>query len=326
MVLLRYYDEDETIPLSPLWQKELKEKMDMEGKTGQWAEAWLRRFGYLDPKEGRNDKIAIADFQRGYDLNVDGWLGPKSIRAMKRIRCGCPDTDVWPGLDPQTMKITQPVRRGNDCVWSRDKKNSNGVYELKWHLVKGVDGLADWYCKSALTIAFDKWASVANIVFTYVDKVGNADLAITSASGRDMGFDGPGGTLAYAFLPCDNDRQKWMVFDRDETWRRMEERDRGVAYLIVAVHEIGHLLGIRHINQRGNIMQPTYAPHLTELGTADIERVQAFYGRRTVNPDPDPDPDPPKKPDDPPADGQHNIAIVEFNMTTGEVEARNERR
>ena len=50
--------------------------------------------------------------------------------------------------------------------------------------------------------------------------------------------------------------------------------------LQVAVHEIGHALGLKHSSVQGAIMGPVYKTGTTvELGNDDIQGVQSLYGK-----------------------------------------------
>lgn len=49
----------------------------------------------------------------------------------------------------------------------------------------------------------------------------------------------------------------------------------------VAVHEIGHVLGLPHIYRSGSIMQPSYRPQDDgfELDWLDRKAIQNLYGK-----------------------------------------------
>ena len=88
-------------------------------------------------------------------------------------------------------------------------------------------------------------------------------------------FDGPRGVLAHAFPPEDGR----VHFDEDERFT-INGRP-GTDLLELAVHEIGHAIGLAHSNVRGSIMWPFdtgYKANL-RLHNDDIKGVQFLYGR-----------------------------------------------
>jgi len=54
----------------------------------------------------------------------------------------------------------------------------------------------------------------------------------------------------------------------------------------VALHEIGHTLGLPHSENRQSIMNPFYQPYQSkdvELGSADRQSIQQIYGELSLS-------------------------------------------
>ena len=94
-------------------------------------------------------------------------------------------------------------------------------------------------------------------------------------------FDGPGHVLGHAYLPQDGR----IHFDNEEYctetgtssgwfWWRKDSR----SLLYVAVHEIGHALGLRHSNVRGSVMWPNAKSGAPTLHQDDINGIRSLYG------------------------------------------------
>ena len=83
-------------------------------------------------------------------------------------------------------------------------------------------------------------------------------------------FDGPGGVQAHAFYPSSGGD---IHFDDDETWTRD-------SLLPIAVHEIGHSLGLNHSDVPGSIMTPftTTLSSRAVLSDDDVSGIRAIYG------------------------------------------------
>jgi hypothetical protein len=135
-----------------------------------------------------------------------------------------------------------------------------------------------------ITNAFNAWSAVANINFVQVaDGGGNFGVGSTAnirigggyidgaGNVAGQGFYAPGnfgGGTANAFA-LDGD----LVFDSSNTWTDQ-------SLFGVALHEIGHTLGLDHIQGTTAIMNPT-VPLGVGLQAADIAAVHAIYGART---------------------------------------------
>ena len=61
--------------------------------------------------------------------------------------------------------------------------------------------------------------------------------------------------------------------------RKLEIFQDGTNLLSVAIHEIGHNLGLDHSNVGGSIMYPFITDGVTSLHDDDINGVQTLYGR-----------------------------------------------
>lgn len=74
-------------------------------------------------------------------------------------------------------------------------------------------------------------------------------------------FDGDGGILAHAFFPYEeSDLGGDIHFDNDEKWiDKMDSKDyNGIDFFTVALHELGHSLGLSHTPVFSAVMFPYY--------------------------------------------------------------------
>ncbi|KAH0973015.1 hypothetical protein GBA52_025171 [Prunus armeniaca] len=125
--------------------------------------------------------------------------------------------------------------------------------------------------------AFQTWAANTHFTFSEAQNNQNPDLTVSFNRG-DHGdgtpFDGPGGTIAHAFAPT-NGR---LHYDADERFS-VGAVSGAYDFETIALHEIGHLLGLGHSSVQEAIMFPSVRSGVTQqsLHGDDIQGIQALY-------------------------------------------------
>lgn len=128
--------------------------------------------------------------------------------------------------------------------------------------------------------AFDEWARYGNLIFERVFH-DNADIIVAFGNGYHgdyFPFDGPGNILAHAFFPYEMRSLGGDIhFDNDENWVEDAANMReGVDFVSVAVHELGHSLGLAHSPVQSSIMFPYYKGP-AEARTLKYDDIMAMY-------------------------------------------------
>lgn len=233
---------------------------------------YLQNYAHLN---GSIDDQSIIDatksFQEYFDLDQDGLLGPKTLRAMTSLRCGVKDI-----LRLQTEE-------------ARWRKNN-----LTYFIESYDSDLPKSTFDEIIFKAFQAWCEVADLKIQPTNS-SKCDILVGTGQGRSSDFDGPSGTLAWAELPNGTDRRLLLKFDLDETWSDNPSK-RGILLLNVATHEGGHNLGLVHSKVNGSLMGPYYSAKISKPQlNDDIARIQEIYGKNKVEPIPVPTPTPPEE-------------------------------
>ena len=173
-------------------------------------------------------------------------------------RCGCPDLNL---------------SAGNTKKWS--------INHLTYCVVRRDEDLDPETWDKILCQAFDSWSKVTDLSFQQITTQNGANILIDVGSGPSSHFDGPLGTLAWAYLPPTGNYngQLLMKFDTEELWAK--SGDEGTLLLNVASHEIGHLLGLDHSSVDTALMAPYYSASVfCPQDNDDISRIQSLYGKK----------------------------------------------
>ncbi|CAM8973438.1 unnamed protein product [Rhodiola kirilowii] len=237
--------------------------------------AYLTRFGYPSSKKHLNDddfdgslEAAIKAYQINYHLKPTGSINDETVSQMVKPRCGCRDVvNKTLMIESGMMKYSKQL---HDLHTVSHYSFFNG--RPRWPLQKThlryafLPNLPN-YARQPIHNAFGQWDAGSRFTFQFVTDVNQADLT--------AGFyhDNPGGVLAYAFAPT-NGR---MHFDATENWT-IHPVQNAIHIETVAVHEIGHLLGLGHSTVREAIMFPTIPTGVNKLLHADDrEGVRVLY-------------------------------------------------
>ena len=289
------------------FKSDLPSQDDREVK---FALSYLDAFGYLSEELSQWKDISLDDiiegikkFQNFFGLARNGKLCSKTIKAMEAPRCGCPDILH---ADRESQQQYLAVK-----AWAKAKLPAWRKRNLLVAIQAYVPGIGRGEQQEIILNAFHAWTRYGNLNVEFARQGQTPDIIVSTGEGPRSNFDGPGGTLAWAYLPNGSDQQLLMKFDLGETWVTGGNQ-RGIIFFNVACHEIGHLLGLDHSRVQSALMAPYYNPQVAvPQQNDDVPRFQARYGVRPDGGGGNPPPPPPA--------GKRKL-IVEFPANGSSVE------
>jgi Matrixin/Clostridial hydrophobic W len=244
---------------------------------------YLKSFGYLkgDFEAGSMDEKtakALKIFKLAYALedvnskSLDG-INEDLLKFIKKQRCGLPDDF--------------PLHEGKDMFSSKFVTVGCSYFavlrRIKYQVLNTTPDLSITACKQAIANAFNTWSQVIPIDFVESSSSPTFKIGFhTGNHGDGAPFDGANGVLAHAFYPppCGGVHAGKMHFDEAELWR---VNGSNFDLESVALHEIGHLLGLKHSNVPNSIMYAYYGGVRRTLTSDDIAGIQSLYGRRSAS-------------------------------------------
>ncbi|XP_050533432.1 matrix metalloproteinase-2-like [Daktulosphaira vitifoliae] len=240
---------------------------------------FMQKFGYLD-QSGPKSLIsteAIMDalklVQKFGGLKETGNLNNETLKLMKSKRCGVSDVD---------QSKSQMRKKRFSISSSGWNKRSLSYYISHITPKLKVEGV-----KEEVQRAFQKWGKYSYLRFSEIS-TNDADIIISFGNnnhGDQYPFDGPGNVLAHAFFPEMGLLGGDIHFDESEDWTLdvNNNENNGVNFYSVAIHEMGHSLGLGHSSEPDSIMNPYYkGPRLQEIGYDDMLGMHSLYVTRTL--------------------------------------------
>ena len=247
------------------------------------VKGFLARFGYLKTPDAATQErartaasrlaptldeatsVALIRYQAMHSLPLTGVFDEATREMMSRARCGFPDVNPSNAL---AFSIT--------CAWTRDTLTY--AFDTDTGDVAGADE------RQAVRRAFATWSAAAQIAFREVGLNDSPDIRIawTAANCGDTNM--TGGVLAHADYPpgCGfygNALPRPLHFDDQENTWCIGAVAAQFDVETVALHEIGHILGLAHSDVAGAVMFPTISANATNtvLAPDDLEGIRRLY-------------------------------------------------
>lgn len=200
------------------------------------------------------------------------------------------------------------------------------TYSFSNLLDGGMRGITAAQLRAGVVESLAVWSAVSPLTFREVADSGPtpSDASYTPGTSPNLRFghhaiDGVSAVLAHAYFPYDvagDGLSGDLHFDEGETWVVRPSGAR-IDFIEVAVHEIGHALGLGHSATTQAIMFPFYGGRFSGPGTAfilpdDRDGIQAIYGPKPTTTPTVPNPPTPTPTPTPNA----NVVTIAYNATT----------
>lgn len=241
------------------------EALNTDRTGSQEADTVLRYLKYYDiaNQDTQNVQQALKAYQEQAELEQTGKYDKDTAAKLSKPACGL-GHEILQNFEAAPTK------------WDR--------LDLTYCFNNYCEELSRSDCRRVISEALEKWSAVSPLTFREVLAPRNADIRIGWYRREHVNdnepFDGRGsfganGTfsnvLAHAFFPPPNagEFSGDVHFDEDEVWTVPLLEN-------VALHEIGHSLGLRH-SQLPTAVMYFQSNGVTDLQPDDIAGIQSIY-------------------------------------------------
>jgi len=244
------------------------------------VQQFLTRFGYLPSPGARAGAVpgagaaaapgqlddatsrALALYQQRHALPVTGVFDEPTRTQMSRHRCGMPD-------------LVDGIAFATRCAWPTP--------QLTFAFEDGTADTAGEF--GAVRAAFATWAAAVPVLFTEVGRTQKPDVAIDWRPADDPDHSMIGSVVAHSDFPpgcgvISDTLPKPVHFDDSENQWSIGAVPNALDVETVALHELGHILGLQHSTVPGSVMFPTVDDNSTNrvLTQDDLLGIRQLYG------------------------------------------------
>ncbi|XP_077482357.1 matrix metallopeptidase-21 [Stigmatopora argus] len=234
--------------------------------------------GNYSETDSLNVTVNVSGLSETNTADSNSEFTPKTISLDKSMPKTQPSLEVVRRKE-HLASLVFKSRRKRDLGDTGHAAFSKNI--LKWRLMgEGYSSqLSIEEQRYIFRLAFRMWSEVSPLQFLEDNRssLEDVDIRLGFGTGRHLGcnqkFDGSGQEFAHAWFLGD------IHFDDDEHFTGPNAGS-GISLLKVAVHEIGHVLGLPHVYRAGSIMQPSYLPQegSFEMDWMDRKAIQNLYG------------------------------------------------
>lgn len=205
---------------------------------------------------------ALAEFQGFAGLKSTGIYDEETAAAMTKPRCGVPDKRS------DSRKISANFT-SEGSKWNK--------IALAYRFSNFTPDITPAQVRATIAGAFARWSAITPLTFSETTSGEDITISFLSGDHEDSNpFDGPGSgglnVWAHAFYP-DMSLSEDVHFDEYENWSEYF-----LSY--VALHEIGHSLGLEHSPLFDAVMYFDGGAARTELHPDDMAGIHSIYGWR----------------------------------------------
>lgn len=263
---------------------------ESSGLCDQNCQSYLIKYGYLRIEEQNNIEhpqsitnsninAGLKNLQKEAGLEETGFLNHETTKLFTTPRCGVIGSLV---VSPPHKGAELPRQKRFATVqgWSTAKNEKNETV-VSWSIdlsnANQINtNLSSDTIRSIFANALSKWSTTSLLHFKE-SRSNMTNISIKFAAknhGDPFPFDGPGNVLAHAYYPGTS-LQGQVHLDLDETWSLYDD---STSMYHVALHELGHAIGLAHSSQSSSIMYAWYNPVKYDLSDDDTLAVNSLYG------------------------------------------------